>query len=172
MAKSKRKKGNAGKAVIAVIVIAALCIGGKYAYDKAQIKKMMQVVNIDTFYNGISVNGVDLSGLTSEEAKAKLNTDVNDAIKTKTVTLNKDDDAYVISFGDIDAEYNIDDTLLAAYNYGRNGELKERYKEVVGLEKHPKDFEAQFTYSDETLKSKINEIAEEVKVVRSLRAVP
>ncbi len=164
MAKSKRKKGNAGKVVIAVIAIAALCIGGKYAYDKAQIKKMMQVVNIDTFYNGISVNGVDLSGLTSEEAQAKLNTDVNDAIKTKTVTLNKDDDSYVISFGDIDAEYNIDDTLLAAYNYGRNGELKERYKEVVGLEKHPKDFEAQFTYSDETLKSKINEIAEEVKV--------
>ena len=39
MAKSKRKKGNAGKVVIAVIAIAALCIGGKYAYDKAQIKK-------------------------------------------------------------------------------------------------------------------------------------
>lgn len=50
---------------------------------------MMQTVNIDTFYNGISVNGVDLSGLTSEEAKAKLNTDVNECIKTKTVTLIK-----------------------------------------------------------------------------------
>ncbi len=164
MAKAKRKKGSTGKVLIAVVAIAAVCIGGGYAYNKAKIKKMTQAVDISTFYNGISVNGVDLSGLTQEEAKEKLSTDVNDAIKTKTITLNKGDNSYVINFGDIGAEYNIDDTLLAAYNYGRNGELKERYKEVVGLEKNPKDFEAQFTYSDDTLKSKINEIAEEVKI--------
>ena len=150
-------------AVIAVLVLSAAGVGA-YFYNKAMVKKMAQVVDIDTFYDGISVNNVPLGGLTQDEAKEKLSTDVNNVIREQIISLVDGENTYDIKYGDIDAKYNIDDTLLAAYNYGRNGELKDRYKQVTDLKDNPKDFEAQFTYNDELLKTKINEISAQVKV--------
>lgn len=150
-------------AVIAVLVLSAAGVGA-YFYNKAMVKKMAQVVDIDTFYDGISVNNVPLGGLTQDEAKEKLSTDVNNVIREQIISLVDGENTYDIKYGDIDAKYNIDDTLLAAYNYGRNGELKDRYKQVTDLKDNPKDFEAQFTYNEELLKTKINEISAQVKV--------
>ena len=150
-------------AVIAVLVLSAAGVGA-YFYNKAMVKKMAQVVDIDTFYDGISVNNVPLGGLTQDEAKEKLSTDVNNVIREQIISLVDGENTYEIKYGDIDAKYNIDDTLLAAYNYGRNGELKDRYKQVTDLKDNPKDFEAQFTYNEELLKTKINEISAQVKV--------
>ncbi len=161
--KMEKNKNILKIAVIAVLVLAAAGVGAYY-YNKALVKKMTQAVDIETFYDGISVNNVPLGGLTQDEAKEKLSTDVNNVIREQVISLVDGENTYEIKYGDIDAKYNIDDTLLAAYNYGRNGELKERYKQVTDLKDNPKDFEAQFTYNDELLKTKINEISEQVKV--------
>ena len=156
--KMEKNKNILKIAVIAVLVLSAAGVGA-YFYNKAMVKKMAQVVDIDTFYDGISVNNVPLGGLTQDEAKEKLSTDVNNVIREQIISLVDGENTYDIKYGDIDAKYNIDDTLLAAYNYGRNGELKDRYKQVTDLKDNPKDFEAQFTYNDELLKTKINEIS-------------
>ncbi len=150
-------------AVIAVIVLLAVGAGA-YGYNKVSLSKMKEAVDIETFYAGISVNNVDLSGLTQEQAKEKLSTDVNDVIKERIISLTDGENTYEIKFSDIDTKYNIDDTLLVAYNYGRNGELKDRYKQVTDLEENPKNFEAQFTYNEELLKTKLNEIAQQIKI--------
>ena len=161
--KMEKNKNILKIAVIAVLVLSAAGVGA-YFYNKAMVKKMAQVVDIETFYDGISVNNVPLGGLTQDEAKEKLSTDVNNVIREQIISLVDGENTYDIKYGDIDAKYNIDDTLLAAYNYGRNGELKDRYKQVTDLKDNPKDFEAQFTYNDELLKTKINEISAQVKV--------
>ena len=161
--KMEKNKNILKIAVIAVLVLSAAGVGA-YFYNKAMVKKMAQVVDIDTFYDGISVNNVPLGGLTQDEAKEKLSTDVNNVIREQIISLVDGENTYDIKYGDIDAKYNIDDTLLAAYNYGRNGELKDRYKQVTDLKDNPKDFEAQFTYNEELLKTKINEISAQVKV--------
>ncbi len=158
------KKSSVFKGIIAVTVCAALGVGAAYAVNAANLKKMTSAVDIDTFYNGISVNGISLGGLNMEEAEQKLYSDINDTLKEKTIHLIGENKSFDIKYGDIDAKYNIDDTLLAAYNYGRNGDVKERYKIVSALEENPKDFEAQFTYNKELLKNKIDDIAVEIKV--------
>ena len=161
-----RTKRNNNTFKIVIIAVLVICVGGigAYFYHKASIKKMTEAVEIETFYDGILVNNVPVGGLTSEEAEAKLSTDVNDVIREKTINLVYGDNTYTFKYADFDAKYNISDTLLAAYNYGRNGTLKERYKQVMDLKDNPKDFEAQFTYDDELVKTKLNEVAQQVKV--------
>ena len=161
--KMEKNKNIIKIAVIAVIVLLAVGAGA-YGYNKVSLNKMKEAVDIETFYAGISVNNVDLSGLTQEQAKEKLSTDVNDVIKERIISLTDGENTYEIKFSDIDTKYNIDDTLLVAYNYGRNGELKDRYKQVTDLEENPKNFEAQFTYNEELLKTKLNEIAQQIKI--------
>jgi vancomycin resistance protein YoaR len=125
---------------------------------------MLDTINVETFYNGISVNGVQLGGLTQEEAVSKLNTDVDDALKTKIISIVDGDKKWTITYGDFDAKYNIDDTLLAAYNYARYGTTKDRYKMVTDLKSHGKNFVAQYTYDKSKIKDKLKQIDSEITV--------
>ena len=50
--------------LLGVLLVIGLIIGGAYTtYD--------QVVNKDVIYDGISINGIDVSGLNKEEALEK-----------------------------------------------------------------------------------------------------
>ncbi len=54
-----------------------LAVGGFFGYQKYQeyqeyIAMVDRALNVDTFYTGIQVEGIDLSGKTMEEAKTLL----------------------------------------------------------------------------------------------------
>ena len=165
MSEDKKNNKNLAKVIIAIIIVviaAAVCF---FVLYRSHVNKMYEAVNIDTFYNGVMVNGVELGGYTMEEAKEKLNSDINEKIKDEIIELKDGSgNAFQLKYSDFDGKYNIDDTLLAAYNYARNGDIKERYKLIKDLENNPKDFEAEFTYNAALLKEKLNEIASAINV--------
>jgi vancomycin resistance protein YoaR len=153
-----------GKKTVIVLVMAAAAASVGVTVHSMHVKKMLEAINVTTFYNGISVNGIQLGGLTPEQATSKLGTDVNDALKTKIISIVDSDKKWTITYGDFDSKYNIDDTLLAAYNYARYGTTKDRYKMVMDLKSKGKDFEAQYTYDKSKIEDELKQINSEITV--------
>ena len=71
----KNKKKSSGKIVrILLIVLAALLVvlGTLYYFIIYREQQRQQIMNSTTFHDGVTVNGVDISGQTLNEAKATL----------------------------------------------------------------------------------------------------
>lgn len=80
---------------------------------------------------GVSVNGIDLSGLTSEEATKKLSEEFSKKLDA-SLTLNYND--YTCEFipsQDINASFDINIAVETAYSFGRTGNLIQNNYEIL-----------------------------------------
>lgn len=79
-------------------------------------------INSDKIISGISINNVEVSGLTKEEAKGKLETIVNEK-KAKEITIKCQDFETQVSPELIEANYDLDNAVEQAFNVGRDGNI-------------------------------------------------
>ena len=127
--------------------------GSKKSYTADELKEQ---VESDKFYQGISVDGVDLSGKTLEEGRIMFaeirHQQVNELVDIHFQIGN--DDVRLQTDG-MNLASNIDDVLLEAYNYGKTSTLEggdglvERYNLIKDLKTNPKNFQSAFTLGDE-----------------------
>lgn len=100
-----------------------------------------RALNVDTFYTGIQVEGIDVGGKTMEEAKALLEKHEKSLlpdVKIKAVYGQKE---YTVDNTYLSFESTLEAALEEAYQYAREGERDERYALVEALETQPKNFE-------------------------------
>ena len=76
----------------AAVVLAAACIVAwrKISADNAEKKHLAEVraaLDVETFYGGVTVQGVDLGGMTMEQAKAAVSAKETSADGTYRVTI-------------------------------------------------------------------------------------
>lgn len=69
---------------------------------------------------GISINNIDISGLSKQEAKEKLTEYINSSIPEE-LTLKHEDFETSISTSQLSISFNLDEAIDIAYNIGRNG---------------------------------------------------
>lgn len=72
--------------------------------------------------HGVSINGVDVSNLSKQEAIEKLNSAFDGAFN-KDITFQKEDYTYTINASSIGAKYNIEKAVADAYSVGRNSNI-------------------------------------------------
>ena len=65
---ARRKKAKRKMLILGVLTVGVIAGGSVFAYGQYMKNKMEEVVNIDTIYNGISVNDIDVSGKTKQQA--------------------------------------------------------------------------------------------------------
>lgn len=82
------------------------------------------LINIsnDKIISGISINGIEVSGLTKTEAKGKLDTIIAEKLK-KDITLKHEEYETNINAKLIEVKYDVDKALDTAYNTGRDGNI-------------------------------------------------
>src|SRR5829696_10133788 len=104
--------------VIAALVglLVLVCAGGVFAYDRAHAEEIGKAVK---------VGGVDVSGLTEEEARAKLRAAVLEPLKQPVVVraLGK---RYTLTPARADVNVDIDGSVRAAMERSREGSMIER----------------------------------------------
>ncbi|WP_311526285.1 peptidoglycan binding domain-containing protein, partial [uncultured Parvimonas sp.] len=114
-----------------------------------------EILSYDKFYEGISINSIDLKDLTKEEAinKIKENLQVEDKFTFKY-------NDYVKNFipKDIEFSYDYENLVNEAFKLGRSGNAEERIETLKNLLANPKNFEVKSSYNLE----KLNEIIKEV----------
>lgn len=106
--------------------------GENKADDPAKIAAMESTLNVDTIYENIFIENIDVSRLTKTQAinllKKKFNT-----IDDNEITIQYGKEKTVESFSNFQAQYNIAEAVDEAYNYGRNGTLSERFQKVLAI---------------------------------------
>lgn len=110
-------------------VILLYCFGSLRNY--AVFLQKRQAVDRATFYPGLTLEGVDLSDLTLEQALAHYQTlDEQNRIGYE-VTLTFEGQAWPLTSEDFGYESDYRQVLFSAWSVGRYGSLEERYDEVT-----------------------------------------
>ena len=144
----KRKPIIIGSLVAAVLLIVAI-IGGVSSH-------MSKVTSQEGFFKGVQVEGMDLGGLSKEEAQVKLDEYWNNLLATE-VELGVMDKTEKVTLSDLGITYTNQEILTDAYALGREGSTFQNYFDIKGLEKDPVNLNLEFGFDEEALKTVLTE---------------
>ncbi len=161
-AKEKRKINRILLFVLALTVTAA--IFSKMVIDNSdRIVSAFSFYDIETtrsqqtFLQGISIDGIDVSGLTLEEARALVQSSVNTEMPGYALIVKSSDGSreYKYSYEDFDIKFNIDRALKNALEYGNTEE--EYLEDMRVLAENGVDFSI-YSYSRPKINSYIRAV--------------
>lgn len=120
---------------LALFIVLILILGGSYfGYKKytehKRIEAMKEALKSDKIYEHITIDGVDVSGLSKEEAKEKILASKENEVKDKKINVAVEDKNYTFELKNLDQNMDLDKAVDEAYDYAREGELEERYNKL------------------------------------------
>ncbi len=125
-------------AIAVVVLLVGAMVGGAFAYDHSRE---------DVIASGVTVGGVDVSGLTAAEAHAKLERQLLDPLK-EPVVVTRGTRSWRLSAREARIAADLDASVEAAMQRGRDGSFLTRaFREVTGG-KVDANVEPRMTYSD------------------------
>lgn len=140
---------------IAFLITISLIIGGVYAtYDN--------IVNRDTIYSGIYINGVDVSGLTEEEALEKVKAE--DHNRDKSLLLVYDSHEFKYPYVNLGYKPDYEAAAKEAFEYAREGTPGERFRLVQALKSRPHNIEADNGFNPDIAQEVVDHIANTINV--------
>ena len=118
-------------------------------------------MNSNKIVRGVKSNQIELADLTKEEAVEKLNSILNNNEKN-VVVVKRGDVKKEIKLDDINGKFDVEDVVNQAYNLGRENDIvKDNYNTILIMIKG-ENLVANFSYDDELLTKKINELSLEI----------
>ncbi|MBO5330455.1 MAG: VanW family protein [Anaerotignum sp.] len=168
----KEQKKNGRTAVIAVVVVIA-AVAGFLGYNHIQKGKIQELLSAEGIYQGVTIGGTDVAGLSEAEALKLLQDKYKTEISGQVLTLYYDGEVepaegeeaeelkWEIPFAEIGAGYQVEDAVKVAYDTGRVGSEEENYKIGKVLLTSGMDIEVPYTYDEKLMDEKLAAIAEE-----------
>lgn len=146
--------------IISSIVISCIIILCITLYILMQ--SIYNVLNIETFYNGIYIENIDFSSLDKNQATDKINELQQQSTKDIKLSLKYGDKIFYLSSENLKFNYDTNDIVEQAYNYGRKGNIFKRYETVQELKKEPKKFFITAKVDEDSVKEQIKNIAQQI----------
>ena len=115
---NKTKGGKKGIA-IALSIIAAIIVIGIFSV-------IFALTNINNkILKGISILGIDVSNLTADEAKQRINDAINQKFSNdkESLVLKHGDSEVSVNANTFNAKFDVDSAVAKAYNVGRGGNI-------------------------------------------------
>ena len=129
------------------------------------VSAMKTLLDTNTFYSGIYINGINVSGKTREEVVALFEDDP--ALNTPALSLSLlvEGEEYPLNAGDLLVTSDMTELIDKAYAYGRTSPktdetaaLNDRYQTVKALEMTPMKFESDYTADLEAIGKAVDAI--------------
>ena len=149
----KEKKKSKNKGIIIAIVIAVIVVLGMALSTIFALLNM----NNEKMVSGLSIQGIEISGLTKEEVKAKLETIYNEK-KQKEIALKYQDYETTLNPAILEVNYNIDKAVEEAYGIGRKENIFLSNYEILFALIANKNIDVDITLNEEVAKQAINDI--------------
>lgn len=157
--RSRRSKTAKKKEIIYIsivaIVIILMSVGGAYILYGNMLVKQWQ----DKIYSGVEIKGIDLSGKTKEDALVKVKEELSQELINKKINIVVGDKAFNYTYSDIDAEFDVEDTVEKAVQFGKDAGFFEKISLIRNKNKEPHNIDMKVSYDE----SKINEIKDYIK---------
>lgn len=149
MEKPKKKRKWIPIAIsIAIIIILALIFSTIFA---------LLNINKETIASGVKIKGIDVSGLTAEEAKGKIET-IYQEKKEKEISIKYEDYETTINPTIIETNYDIEVAIKEATSIGRKGNIFANNYEILFALLEKKDIDVNMTVNEEVAKKTIEDI--------------
>ncbi len=149
-----------GCVLAAVLVVCLIGAGVKMLGSSEKISSQPgeeQMSERTTFPKGIVVEGIDLNGMTMDEAAAAVKA-LEPSLGVCDVTLTYGDKSFALTQSDLSFTYNTDDVLQEAFDYARLADAEV----LSALEDQPKTYEITATPDASGLKEKLAALTQEL----------
>lgn len=146
--KPKRKKGVIIGILIAVIIVVAVAISTVFSIFTASNEKIV---------SGVSISGIDISGLSKEEAKGKLEAVYNEK-KEKEIEVKYQEYETTLNPQIMEVNYEIDKAVDEAYSIGRKENIFISNYDILFTLIGKKNIDVDMTLNEEITKQAINDI--------------
>lgn len=146
------------KSMIVIISIAAIALSaalgsGVYIYKN--------ILNVDTIYKGVTIDGYDVNNKTMEQALKYIKEKKEVQVKDRSMNLVYDKSVYKIYLDQIGFLYDYDKAVKTAFKLGRQGNLINRLKDINKI-KHGIDLPLESSYQYEKIENIVNNISQEI----------
>lgn len=155
-------------------VTEAIVIEAKAEAEKVQDAQDKLIIDswADKVYPGVTLMGVDLSGLTKAEVKSLLDTEVMNKLKGHTINISAKDKVFPLTLEKLEIVLDSDKLAANAISYGKNLSDEEKLKKIGSAEDATMDiaFEHNEEKISEFIKSVTKEVNQEAKNATIKRA--
>lgn len=145
--RSRPKKAGAG-IFIGLVAVCICMAGGYFVYANNQNQKLREILSQSGIYPGVTIEGVDVSGLSKDAATDLLTGTHGKDASTQTLVLFYENEEWNYTFQEIGAKFQVEKAVDEAYQLGRTGTEKENMKVVASLLKEGKDIPLEFSYDE------------------------
>jgi vancomycin resistance protein YoaR len=136
--------------LVCVLIMVTIAAGFHLSAEAA--KK----ANDNTINSGISIAGIDVSGMTAEEAAVAVNDYLSD-LESKAITFMIDTNEVTVKASELGMQCEYMEVIEDAVNLGKTGNIIQRYKELKDLEHKSKDYELEITFDEAAINRVIND---------------
>jgi lipoprotein-anchoring transpeptidase ErfK/SrfK len=143
------------RAVVIAALVGLLVLvgaGGVYAYDRAYAEKIGE---------GVRIGGVDVSGLSPEQARAKLRSAVIDPL-SRPVVVRALGERYRLTPEQAEVTVDVDGSVRAALERSREGNVLVRTWRGIRGESLDAELELDISYSKRAIRRLVDRVAEDV----------
>lgn len=146
----KKQTKKVKKIIISIIIVAIVALLFSTVFALTNI-------NNEKIISGVTIKGVEVSGLTKEEAMAKLKTVYSEKI-SNNIMLQYQELESELNPTLMEVKYDIEKAVNEAYSLGRDGNIFINNYNILGTLIGKRDFNVDMTMNEETTKQTINDI--------------
>lgn len=163
--KAQEKKQNKKASVIWLFAVAFIAVG---LLVFCQLYFGDPISEETTYYQNTSVNGIDISGLTKQQASELVGSTLAKEMSDAKITLTNGEQSWQLSGEDFEYVGNIENPLTELLNYGREGNIFEKKKIENQIKAEGLKVEIPYENLFGGMQEKVNGICQEVE--KSYRA--
>ena len=151
---SIRKRKKVTKIAISVVAVIVVLVVLCTAFG-------LKTMSSTKIIKGISIDGMDVSGMTKEEVTKMLNEKIEQRNNT-TVTLKNGEYTKELSYAEIDLDAKVDQAVEEAVKKGRNGNIIQNNFRVLQSNFKKENIDLPVNYNKETIEEVVNSINAEI----------
>ncbi|EJO5347980.1 VanW family protein [Clostridium botulinum] len=144
-------------ALITLSVVLLVTLSGFATYQYNKIKYYNNLI-----YPGVSIQNIDLSAKTKEEANKIINEKFWNKLLAKKINIKAKGKTYTLKYSDLKPKNNLEIVLKDAEAYGKNLIIFKRYNLIKN--KTPKNYYISFQYDEKIIDSLINKIEKDINI--------
>lgn len=148
---TRKKRLKVIFAILSFLTISSLPVVHVYATDSKWK---------DIIYPGVYVDGVNVGGKSLEEAKKLIEEMYEKKVISKEIKIIAGDKTYSLNYSQLDPDYNIEETIKEAFNYGKDENMFSKYSLIKSTKK--KEYSLTFNYNAEVVNELLDKIEKEV----------
>lgn len=150
--KKSEHKSHIGLLIFSIIFFIVFILASVFSTVFAFIN-----INNTTFVSGISILGIDVSGLSKDDAKQKVSDDVSNRLSTDVI-FKHNDETYTLLPSSVGGSFDIDKVIDDAYSVGRSGNIFQNNFAILDAMINSKNFIPDFSFNSDSFADSISQM--------------